>query len=110
MVQNETKVLISTWSTSLASGPVFWLDLLWIIPWIRTRRTEQAKAHLVTAEASLVTLQRVFLPYSTALVYVPEGIRRPLLQEIEVVERTLQPVAKTIRKTHDDSLHDHLAS
>jgi len=89
---------------------VFWLDLLWLIPWIRNRRIEQAKAHLVTAEASIAKFQGDLLPYSTATLYLPERVRRPLLQEIEVVERTLQPVGKTVRKTRDNTMRDHLES
>ena len=89
---------------------MIWLDLLWLIPWIRTRRIEQARATLVTAEATLAKFQNVLQPYTAAMGYLPERIRRPLLLETEIVEETLQPVAKTVRKANDTAMHNHLES
>ncbi len=85
------------------------LDLLWTIPWIRTRRRKQARAELEDARTHASKIETYVKPFSGMGVYLPERIKRPLLTEvIQLDELTIPSVARTVQRAHDDSLRGQL--
>src|SRR3989304_2994079 len=87
------------------------LDLLWTIPWVRARRIKKANTEMQEARASVENIENALKPFSSSTSYLPERVSRPLLTKTnELVERTLPPIAKTVRRTHDSTMLQQLES
>ncbi len=81
------------------------------LPWFRTRRIKRARAGLHEARATVSNIENALKPFSSSKAYVPQRVNRPLLAEvIELVERTLPPVAKNVRRTRDATMREQLES
>ncbi len=87
------------------------MDLLWALPWVRAGRIKRAKTGLQEASATVANITDLLKPFSSPISYLPERVSRPLLQKTnELVERTLPPIAKTLRRTHDGAVLQQLES
>ncbi len=87
------------------------LDLLWTIPWVRARRIKKANKEMEEARASVENIENALKPFSSSTSYLPERVSRPLLAKTnELVERTLPPIAKTVRRTRDSTMLQQLES
>ena len=81
------------------------------LPWHRKRSIKQAKASLNEARAVLSRIDNSLAPYLSSKEYLPERIGRPLRSEIKIlVEWTLPPVEKTVRRTHDSVMRTEFES
>src|SRR5260370_34460857 len=87
------------------------MDLLWMIPWFRKRRIEQARAAMQSAQTIVSNIGDTLQPYMVSQAYLPERVIRPLLSQInEVNALTLPPVTKTVHRTKDATMQKQLES
>src|SRR5437867_13449966 len=87
------------------------MDLLWLIPWVRKRRIEQARAAMQSAQTIVSNIGNTLHPYTVSQAYIPERVIRPLLSQVnELSAVTLPPVAKIVHRTKDATMHKHLES
>src|SRR6266568_6488585 len=87
------------------------MDLLWLIPWVRKRRIEQARAAMQSAQTIVSNIGNTLQPYTGSQAYIPERVIRPLLSQVnELNAVTLPPVAKIVHRTKDATMQIHLES